>query len=87
LSTLATYRVVNVSGGRPVMLETLIQATERELGRSARRNLLPAQPGDVPATHADVALLQALTDYRPQTELDAGIRTFVAWYRAYTPAD
>lgn len=83
LSPVAPFRVVNIGGGRPVRLLDFVDAIEAELGRPALRNYLPMQTGDVPATHADTALLEALTGFRPETEVRAGIAAFVAWYRAY----
>ena len=61
----------------------LVEALEAALGRTAKLNLLPMQPGDVHATWADCSLLQALTGYRPQTDLRDGIARFVAWFRDY----
>jgi UDP-glucuronate 4-epimerase len=86
LSRQGPYRVVNISGGQPVMLDALIGAVEAALGRTARRNPMPMQPGDVPVTHASPALLEALTGYRPQTPLHTGVEAFVAWYRDYRRA-
>jgi UDP-glucuronate 4-epimerase len=60
---------------------------EHALGRKARLDLQPMQPGDVPATYADVSRLQVLTgSSRPATSLEEGVRRFVAWYRNYYPA-
>jgi UDP-glucuronate 4-epimerase len=83
VSTAAPFRVVNVGGGQPVALLTFIDAIERAVGKPAIRNYLPMQPGDVPATFADAALLEALTGYRPSTPVSVGVPAFVAWYRAY----
>jgi UDP-glucuronate 4-epimerase len=79
----APYRVVNVAGGRPVELEAFIAVIERAVGRKALRKNLPMQPGDVRATHAGTAVLEALTGFRPQTSIEQGIAAFVAWYRDY----
>ena len=80
----AAYRVLNIGSDAPVPLLEFIGAIERALGRRARLELQPMQPGDVPATHADVSLLQALPGAaRPVTLLDEGVQRFVAWYRAY----
>ncbi|WP_135467903.1 SDR family NAD(P)-dependent oxidoreductase [Crenalkalicoccus roseus] len=83
LSPVAPYRLVNIGNSRPVPLLDFIAAIERATGRRAERNLLPLQPGDVPATWADTALLHALTGFRPATDVDAGIAAFVAWFRDY----
>jgi UDP-glucuronate 4-epimerase len=60
-----------------------IRALEDELGLKARMNLLPLQAGDVPATWADCAALEAVTGYRPHTGIREGIRAFAAWYRQF----
>lgn len=80
LSPHAPFRVVNLGGGRPVGLLAFIENIEKILGKKAIRNLLPMQPGDMPQTCADPALLTALTGYSPQTGLDAGVAAFVAWH-------
>jgi UDP-glucuronate 4-epimerase len=56
---------------------------EQELGRKAERQLLPMQPGDVPATYADIDDLARDVDFRPATAIEDGIRQFAAWYRSY----
>jgi UDP-glucuronate 4-epimerase len=86
LSLQAPFRVVNIAGGQPVVLEDLIAAVEAALGRKAKRNLMPMQAGDVPVTHASPALLEALTGFRPETSIADGVKAFVAWYRDYTKA-
>ncbi len=83
LSPMAPWRVVNVGGGEPVKLTALIDAIEVALGRAAERILSPMQPGDVPLTFADPALLQTLTGFRPATPLAEGVRAFCDWYRRY----
>jgi UDP-glucuronate 4-epimerase len=85
LSTTAPYRVVNIGGGRPVDLLEFIGAIERTLGKTAKREMLPMQPGDVPTTFADTRLLEALTGFRPGTTVDSGVRAFADWYRANIP--
>ena len=82
LSPVAPFRVVNVGNSRPVELSRFIAAIEAATGREARRNLMPIQPGDVPATWADVRLLGALTGYVPGTAVEDGVARFVDWYRA-----
>jgi UDP-glucuronate 4-epimerase len=83
ISPVAPFRVVNIGGGRPVKLTDFVDAIEAALGRPAHRVHLPMQPGDVPATHADTALLEALTGFRPETTVAEGVSRFVAWYRDY----
>ena len=79
----APYRVFNIGNHSPVSLEHFIEVLERCLGMSATKNYLPMQPGDVPATYADVAALQQWVDFRPETPLETGVERFVAWYRDY----
>lgn len=79
LSAQAPFRTVNIGGGEPVGLMEFVETLERLLGRSARRRMLPMQPGDVPRTFADPALLLALTGRKPQTSLEDGLREFVSW--------
>lgn len=83
LSPVAPWRVVNIGNSSKVKLTEFIDAIEAECGRSAIRNLMPMQAGDVPATWADATLLHRLTDYAPQTDIRDGVRAFVAWYRDY----
>ena len=61
----------------------MIAAIEDALGIKAKRNFMPMQPGDVPATWADAELLRSLTGYVPATDIREGVRRFVAWYRDY----
>ena len=79
----AAYRVFNIGNNSPVELMSYIHALEDCLGKKAKMNMLPMQPGDVAATNADVSRLQAWVDFRPQTEVEDGIRRFVEWYRQY----
>lgn len=83
LSSAGPFRVVNIGNSDKVRLLDFIEAIEHELGRSANRNYMAIQPGDVPATWADTSLLQRLTGYRPQTDFRDGIAQFVAWFREY----
>jgi len=83
LSPVAPYRVVNIGNSQTVRLLDFVEAIEAALGRTARRNLMEMQKGDVPATWADASLLQSLTGYRPQTDVRDGIAQFVAWFRDY----
>lgn len=83
LSPVAPWRIVNIGNSEAVQLTDFIAAIEAATGREAIRNLMPMQPGDVPATWADAALLQKLTGYAPQTNIREGVAAFVAWYRDY----
>lgn len=83
LSPAAPFRVVNIGRGQPVPLLDFIAAIETKLGKTARRKLLPMQPGDVTDTFASADLLQRLTGYRPATPVEEGVGAFVDWYRGY----
>ena len=87
LSPVAPWRVVNIGNGAPVALGDFIAAIEAATGRTARRNLMPMQPGDVPATWADTTLLTRLAGTLPQTPVQTGVARFVDWYRAYYQTD
>lgn len=82
LSRQAPFRIVNIGGGQPIELLRFVDTVEQAVGRLARRKLLPMQKGDVPRTYASADLLEALTGYRPSTSVEAGVRSFVDWYRA-----
>ncbi len=83
LSPAAPFRIVNIGNTEKVRLMDFVTAIEEECGRTAVKNYLPMQAGDVPATWADASLLESLTGYTPQTPLREGVRQFVAWYRDY----
>jgi UDP-glucuronate 4-epimerase len=77
--------VFNIGNQDPVALTEFIATIERALGRTAVRQLLPMQPGDVQSTHADMSALADWVGQRPATSLADGIARFTAWYRAYYP--
>jgi len=79
----APWHIYNIGNHQPVEVTEVVRLLEQALGREARRELLPMQPGDVPVTFADVADLEAAVGFRPTTPIDDGIRRFVAWYREY----
>jgi UDP-glucuronate 4-epimerase len=83
LSPVAPYRIVNIGNSNPVPLMEFIAAIEAATGRTARKNLMDMQPGDVPATWADTGLLQRLTGHSPSTSVADGVAQFVEWYREY----
>ena len=83
LSPVAPFRVVNIGANAPTPLMDYIAAIEAAAGREAQKIMHPMQPGDVPATWADISLLQALTGYAPKVDVREGVRRFVAWYREY----
>ena len=83
LSPVAPWRVVNIGNGSPVKLGEFIEAIEAATGLPAKRNLLPMQPGDVPATWAGTTLLARLAGESQYTPVGEGVRRFVEWYRGY----
>ncbi|MDO8882848.1 MAG: NAD-dependent epimerase/dehydratase family protein [Pseudotabrizicola sp.] len=83
LSPVAPFRVVNIGNGAPEQLTDFIKAIEAATGREARQNLLPMQPGDVPATWADATLINALVGPLPRTDIRNGVARFVDWYRGW----
>ncbi|WP_084581554.1 NAD-dependent epimerase/dehydratase family protein [Sphingomonas azotifigens] len=80
LSPAAPFRIVNIGAGRPTPLMDYIGAAEKALGRTATKNFLPMQAGDVPATEASSDLLRRLTGYAPSTTPEEGVAKFVRWY-------
>jgi UDP-glucuronate 4-epimerase len=83
LSPVAPYRVVNIGNSDTIQLTDFIEAIEDATGKKAKRNLMPMQAGDVPATWANADLLKSLTDYKPKTQVPEGVAKFVEWYRDY----
>jgi UDP-glucuronate 4-epimerase len=79
----APYRLYNIGNHSPVALLDYIAAIEQAIGKKAKIELLPQQPGDVEETYADVDALKAATGFQPSTPLEVGIARFVAWYRQY----
>ncbi len=82
-SSRAPYRIYNIGNSAPVSLMAFIEAIEQELGVTAEKRMLPLQPGDVPATFADVEDLKRDVGYQPTTPVREGIARFVRWYRDY----
>ncbi len=79
----APYKIYNIGNNNPVELIDFIGAIEKGLGREAAKNFLPIQPGDVPATFADVDDLMRDVGFKPATTIEQGIERFLAWYREY----
>jgi UDP-glucuronate 4-epimerase len=79
----APYRIYNIGNHSPVALLDYVAAIEKALGKKAKLDLLPQQPGDVEETYADVEALKEATGFQPSTPLDQGIERFVTWYRDY----
>jgi len=82
-SSPAPYRLYNIGNNNSVQLMHFIQALEDCLGRKARKEFLPLQPGDVPRTYADVHDLIQDVGFQPNTPIEKGIQEFVCWYREY----
>jgi len=79
----APYRLYNIGNNSPVELMRLIEVLEEALGRTAEKIFLPIQPGDVPATYADVDDLIRDVGFKPATPIETGVGNFVKWYRGY----
>lgn len=79
----APYRLYNIGNNQPVDLKHYIEIIEKTLGKTARKNYLPLQPGDVPDTYADVNDLVKNVGFKPQTTVEEGISRFIDWYRQY----
>ena len=79
----APYRVFNIGNGNPTPLMDYIGALESALGVTAKKNFLPMQPGDVPATSADTSELKKWVGFQPNTEVTVGVQKFAEWYLAY----
>ena len=79
----APYKIYNIGNNNPVELMRFIEVLEDALGKKAIKNFLPLQPGDVPATYADVGDLMKDVGFKPDSPIEIGIRRFVEWYRGY----
>jgi len=79
-SSSAPYKLYNIGNNNPVKLMDFIEALEIKLGKTAQKNMLPIQAGDVPSTYADVSDLIEDLDYKPETPIQEGINNFVDWY-------
>lgn len=82
-SSFAPYRVYNIGNNEPVELLRFIEIIEQKLGKTAIKNFLPLQNGDVPETYADVTDLMREIDFKPATPIEAGVGRFVDWYKEY----
>ena len=79
----APYRVYNIGNNHPIELMDYIEALEISLGKTAKKELLPFQPGDVPDTYADIDDLVNEFSYKPNTSVKQGVENFVAWFKDY----
>ena len=82
-SSNAPWRIYNIGNNKPVELMDYISALEKALGKTAEKEFLPLQAGDVPETYANVDDLVEQFDYKPSTSIEDGINHFVSWYRDY----
>ncbi|OGP63108.1 MAG: capsular biosynthesis protein CpsI [Deltaproteobacteria bacterium RBG_13_49_15] len=82
-SSRAPYRIYNIGNNQPVSLMDFIGAVEKALGKKAEKEFLDMQPGDVPATYADIDDLMKTVGFKPQTSLETGIRRFISWYKGF----
>ncbi len=82
-SSKAPFKIYNIGNSSPVLLMDYIHAVEKGLGKTAQMELLPLQPGDVPASHADVSDLVRDTGYKPETPIEEGVKAFTEWYLSY----
>ncbi|MGB7336099.1 MAG: SDR family NAD(P)-dependent oxidoreductase [Salaquimonas sp.] len=77
------HAVYNIGGNNPEKLETFISTLEKIIGKKAVRENLPMQPGDVPATYANIDAIHRDYGFSPTIDLETGLRSFVGWYRQY----
>jgi UDP-glucuronate 4-epimerase len=82
----APYRLYNIGNHSPVSLLDYIAVIEQATGKKAVMEMLPAQPGDVPETYADVAALKQAVGFEPSTPIEVGVKRFVDWYRDFYKA-
>ena len=83
IETGAKYKVYNIGNNKPEKLMDYIQTLEKHLGREAKKEFLPMQPGDVPVTYADTTALEEDFGFKPQTSLREGLRKFAQWYAEF----
>jgi UDP-glucuronate 4-epimerase len=82
-TSFAAYKLYNIGNNQPVELLRFIEVIEEKLGKKAIINLMPIQPGDVPATYADVDDLIEVVGFKPNTPIEEGISKFVRWFKEY----
>lgn len=83
IETGAKYKVYNIGNNKPEKLMDYIQTLEKHLGREAKKEFLPMQPGDVYQTYADVSDLMHNFNFKPSTSIDEGLSKFVTWFKEY----
>ena len=77
------YEIFNLGNDQSASLIEYIETIERHVGKTAKKNMMPIQPGDVPQTIADLTHSKKLLDFQPQTNIDEGIKNFVEWFKSY----
>jgi len=77
------WRIFNIGNGRPTQLMDYVSALEKALGKEAKKNFIPAQPGDVLETTADTTKLEYWTGFKSSTSIEQGVENFVKWYLSY----
>ncbi|MDA9767480.1 NAD-dependent epimerase/dehydratase family protein, partial [Candidatus Pelagibacter sp.] len=82
-SSKAPWRIYNIGNNKPVKLMSYIEALEKGLGKKAKINFLPLQPGDVPDTYANVNILKEKFNFKPSTSVIDGVSNFIKWYKDY----
>jgi len=82
-SSAAPWKIYNIGNNNPEELLHVVSLLEKEFGRTATKEMLPMQPGDVPATYADIDDLARDIGFRPSTTIEVGIKRFAKWYRDY----
>ncbi len=82
-SNIAPYKIYNIGNSNPVKLMDYIEGIENALGKKAKKEFLPMQPGDVPNTYADVSDLVRDIGYKPPTKVEDGIKKFIKWYKEF----
>ena len=80
----APHALYNIGNNNPEKLEDFISILEKRVGKKAVRKNLPMQPGDVPATYADITAIRRDYGFEPKTNLEDGLGKFVGWYRQYS---
>ena len=83
ISSVAPWRLINIGNSKQEKLEDFIKEIETHLNKKAVKNLMEMQPGDVPATFADISLLKEITGYIPDTTISKGIKLFLEWYKNF----
>jgi UDP-glucuronate 4-epimerase len=82
-SSKAPYKVFNIGNNEPIALMTFIESIEKAAGKEAKKNYMPMQAGDVPATFADIDSLKAEVGFKPDTNIEYGMQQFVGWFKDY----